>query len=53
MIDQEIYATTPEISEQAFRNALALQESLGNIKPGSVTYASGVDNSFAAAAARK
>jgi NitT/TauT family transport system substrate-binding protein len=53
MIDQKIYAATPEISEQAFRNALDLQESIGNIKPGSVTYASAVDNSFAAAAARK
>jgi NitT/TauT family transport system substrate-binding protein len=53
LIDQEIYAATPEISEPAFRNALALQESLGNIKPGSVTYAGAVDNSFAAAAARK
>ncbi len=53
LIDQNIYAPTPEISEQAFRNALDLQESIGNIKPGSVSYASAVDNSFAAAAAKK
>jgi len=53
LIDQKIYASTPEISEQAFKNALALQESIGNIKPGSVTYASAVDNSFAATVARK
>lgn len=53
LIDQKIYATTPEISEQAFGNALALQESIGNIKPGSVTYASAVDNSFAAATTKK
>ncbi|WP_311767271.1 ABC transporter substrate-binding protein [Burkholderia cenocepacia] len=53
LIDQNIYAPTAEISEQAFRNALDLQESIGNIRPGSVTYASAVDNSFAAAAAKK
>ncbi len=53
LIDQNIYAPTPEISEQAFRNALDLQESIGNIKPGSVSYASAVDNSFAATAAKK
>ncbi len=51
LIGQKIYATTPEISEQAFRNALDLQEYIGNIKPGTVTYASSVDNSFAKAAA--
>ncbi len=53
LIDQNIYAPTPEISEQAFHNALDLQVSIGNIKPGSVTYASAVDNSFAIAAAKK
>jgi NitT/TauT family transport system substrate-binding protein len=53
LITQKIYAPTPEISEQAFRNALDLQEYIGNIKPGSVTYASAVDNSFAKAAAGK
>ncbi|CAB3751868.1 ABC transporter substrate-binding protein [Paraburkholderia humisilvae] len=53
LIGQKIYAQTPEISEQAFRNALDLQEYIGNIKPGSVTYASAVDNSFAKATAGK
>jgi NitT/TauT family transport system substrate-binding protein len=53
LIAQKIYAPTPEISQQAFANALALQVSIGNIKPGSVTYASAVDNSFAAAATGK
>src|ERR1700754_261842 len=53
LISQKIYAQTPEISEQAFRNALDLQEYIGNIKPGWVTYASAVDNSFAKAAAGK
>jgi NitT/TauT family transport system substrate-binding protein len=53
LIGQKIYAPTPEISEQAFRNALDLQEYIGNIKPGSVTYPSAVDNSFAKAAAGK
>jgi len=52
LIDQKIYAATPDISEQAFRNALDLQESIGNIKPGSITYANGVDNTFAVAASR-
>jgi len=50
LIDQKIYASTPEISQQAFDNALALQVAIGNIKPGAVTYAGAVDNSFAAAA---
>jgi NitT/TauT family transport system substrate-binding protein len=53
LISQKIYAETPDISEQAFRNALDLQEYVGNIKPGSVTYASAVDNTFAKAAAGK
>ncbi|HTH59713.1 MAG TPA: ABC transporter substrate-binding protein [Paraburkholderia sp.] len=52
LIDQKIYAATPDISEQAFRNALDLQESIGNIKPGTITYANGVDNTFAAAASK-
>jgi NitT/TauT family transport system substrate-binding protein len=52
LIDQKIYAATPDISAQAFRNALDLQESIGNIKPGSVTYDSAVDNSFAKASAK-
>lgn len=52
LISQKIYAVTPEISEQAFRNALDLQEYIGNIAPGSVTYASAVDNSFAQAAGK-
>jgi NitT/TauT family transport system substrate-binding protein len=52
MIDQKIYAATPDISEQAFRNALDLQEYIGNIKPGSVTYNNAVDDSFAKAASK-
>jgi NitT/TauT family transport system substrate-binding protein len=52
MLDQKIYAATPDISEQAFRNALDLQEYIGNIKPGSVTYSNAVDDSFAKAAAK-
>ncbi len=52
LIDQKIYAPTPNISEQAFRNALDLQESIGNIKPGAITYANGVDNTFAAAVSK-
>jgi NitT/TauT family transport system substrate-binding protein len=52
LISQKIYAATPDISEQAFRNALDLQEYIGNIKPGSVSYGSAVDDSFAKAAAK-
>ena len=52
LIDQKIYAETPSISEAAFKNALELQQDVGNIKPGSVTYAAAVDNSFAEAAAK-
>jgi NitT/TauT family transport system substrate-binding protein len=52
LINQKIYAAMPDISEQAFRNALDLQEYIGNIKPGSVTYDSAVDNSFAKASAK-
>lgn len=52
LIGQKIYAATPDISEQAFRNALDLQEYIGNIKPGSVTYENAVDNSFAKASAK-
>lgn len=52
LIDQKIYAVTPEIPEAAFKNALQLQEDVGNIKPGSVTYAGAVDNTFAQAATK-
>jgi len=52
LIDQKIYAVTPEISEAAFKNALQLQEDVGNIKSGSVTYAASVDDSFAKAASK-
>ncbi|MEA3122606.1 MAG: NitT/TauT family transport system substrate-binding protein, partial [Paraburkholderia sp.] len=52
MIDQKIYAATPDISEQAFRNALDLQEYIGNIKPGTVTYSNAVDDTFAKAAVK-
>ncbi|HTJ92924.1 MAG TPA: ABC transporter substrate-binding protein [Pararobbsia sp.] len=52
LIAGKIYAQTPEISEQAFRNALDLQEYIGNIKPGTVTYANSVDNAFARDAAK-
>ena len=52
LISQKIYAANPDISQQAFRNALDLQEYIGNIKPGSVTYDSAVDDSFAKASAK-
>ncbi|WP_260859005.1 ABC transporter substrate-binding protein [Paraburkholderia sp. BCC1885] len=52
LISQKIYAATPDISEQAFRNALDLQEYIGNIKPGSITYGNAVDDTFAKASAK-
>jgi NitT/TauT family transport system substrate-binding protein len=50
LIDQHIYPTNAEISPAAFQNALALQVYVGNLKPGSVTYAHSVDDAFAKAA---
>ncbi|MBS0849548.1 ABC transporter substrate-binding protein [Citrobacter sp. JGM124] len=41
-----IYAVNPYISEAAFNNALSVQEYIGNIKPGQVTYADVVDNIY-------
>jgi NitT/TauT family transport system substrate-binding protein len=52
LIDQHIYPTNAEISLAAFQNALALQVYVGNVKPGSVTYAQSVDDTFAKAANR-
>lgn len=52
LIDDHVYAVSPDITKQAFKNALALQEYIGNVKPGSVSYASVVDDSFAKAAAK-
>jgi len=50
LIDQHIYPTNAEISPAAFQNALALQVYVGNLKPGSVSYAQSVDDTFAKAA---
>ncbi len=50
LIDGHVYAVTPDITPKAFKNALALQEYIGNIKPGSFTYAQVVDDTFAKAA---
>ncbi|MBF7688162.1 ABC transporter substrate-binding protein [Acinetobacter rathckeae] len=47
MLAQNIYPATPEISQAAFNNAINLQISIGNIKPGQVAYHDAVDNSFA------
>jgi NitT/TauT family transport system substrate-binding protein len=52
LIDQKVYATTPAISEAAFNNALQLQVDVGNIKSGTVTYESAVNNTFAEAASK-
>lgn len=47
MLDQKIYSATPTISKQAFQAGLDLQVSIGNIKPGQVTWEDAVDNRFA------
>lgn len=48
MLSQNIYPANPSVSEEAFNNALNLQISIGNIKQGQVSYATEVDNTFAA-----
>ena len=50
LIAQHVYPTNAEISPASFQNALALQVYVGNVKPGSVTYAQSVDDAFAQAA---
>lgn len=50
LIGQHVYPTSADISPAAFQNALALQVFVGNVKPGSVTYAQSVDDAFAKAA---
>ncbi len=47
LIDGHVYATKPDITPTAFKNAIALQEYIGNLKPGAFTYAQVVDDSFA------
>ncbi len=48
MVALDVYPASPGITPKAFANALALQVFIGNIKPGTVTYAQAVDNRFAA-----
>ncbi len=50
LITNKIYASDADISPQAFKNALALQEYIGNVKPGTVSYSNVVNDSFAKAA---
>jgi NitT/TauT family transport system substrate-binding protein len=52
LISNHVYAETTDISPQAFHNALALQEYIGNVKPGSVSYSTVVDDSFSKAATK-
>ncbi|WP_028962464.1 ABC transporter substrate-binding protein [Sulfobacillus thermosulfidooxidans] len=47
MIRDKVYATSPVISSTAFQNALSLQEFLGNIHPGQVSYTTDVNTTFA------
>jgi NitT/TauT family transport system substrate-binding protein len=50
MVQENVYPAKPEISPEAFNNALALQEFIGNIKQGSVNYDDAVDDQFARSA---
>lgn len=50
LIEQHVYPTSADISPASFQNALALQVFVGNMKPGSVSYAQSIDDSFAKAA---
>lgn len=47
MVQENVYPAKPGISQEAFANALALQEFIGNIKQGSVRYDEAVDDQFA------
>jgi NitT/TauT family transport system substrate-binding protein len=47
LIKDDVYAKKPDITPEAFKNALALQEFIGNVKPGSVAYSKVVDDKFA------
>ena len=47
MLEQKIYPATPSISKEAFQAGLDLQVSIGNIKPGQVSWEDAVDNRFA------
>lgn len=47
MIRDKVYATSPVITPSEFHNALELQEFLGNIHPGQVSYADIVNTKFA------
>ena len=46
MVKENVYPATPAISPASFKNALALQVFVGNIKPGQVTYKDAVDPQF-------
>jgi NitT/TauT family transport system substrate-binding protein len=50
LIAQHVYPTSADISPASFRNAVALQVFVGNVKPGTVSYVKSVDDSFAKAA---
>jgi NitT/TauT family transport system substrate-binding protein len=47
LISQRIYPTSADISPASFQNALAVQEYIENVKPGSVTYGQSVNDTFA------
>jgi NitT/TauT family transport system substrate-binding protein len=50
LISQHVYPASADISPASFQNALALQVFVGNVKPGTVSYAQSVDDTFAKAA---
>lgn len=47
MVKENVYPKGPAITPEAFKNALALQVFIGNIKPGQVAYKDAVEPGFA------
>lgn len=47
MVKEDVYPSKPAISPEAFKNALALQIFIGNIKAGQVSYKDAIDPEFA------
>jgi NitT/TauT family transport system substrate-binding protein len=52
LIDSHVYAVKPDITPTSFKNALALQEYIGNVKTGEVSYSKVVDDKFAKKASK-
>lgn len=53
MFGDDVYPKSALIAPTAFANALALQVSIGNVKPGAVNYANAIDGQFTHSTAAK